>query len=155
MGCNMAGLNLWVKVEDNKVVTQAAPLPPEPASWGADVEALLRSGWFPVVSVKPDTMDIRTEVWDSESYEIKDDHVVWTLVKRSKTQEELDAEVAEKWRLWRIERNFRLAETDWVIIKYLEAGQAVPEAWETYRQALRDLPTIVDFNGIDWPVKPT
>ena len=100
-------------------------------------------------------MDTRTEVWESESYEIKDDHVVWTLVKRSKTQEELDAELAERWRLWRIERNFRLAETDWVIVKYVESGQQVPSEWISYRQALRDLPTIVDFNGNDWPVKPT
>ena len=155
MGYIMAGLDLWVKVEDGKVVRGANPLPPDVSAWGADKDALIRSGWFPVVSVKPDSMDTRTEVWDSESYEIKDDHVVWTLVKRSKTQEELDAEAAERWRLWRIERNFRLAETDWVIIKHLEAGQAVPEAWTTYRQALRDLPTIVNFNGIDWPVKPT
>ena len=151
----MAGLDLWVKVEDGKVVRGANTLPSDVAAWGADKNALINSGWFPVVSVKPDSIDYATEVWDSESYEIKDNHVVWTLAKRSKTQEELDAEAAERWRLWRIERNFRLAETDWVIIKHLEAGQAVPEAWTTYRQALRDLPTIVNFNGIDWPVKPT
>ena len=151
----MAELDLWVKVEDGVVVNKPHLLPVQVEAWRASKEALIRSGWFPVVSVKPDTMDSRTEVWDSESYEIKDDHVVWTLTKRSKTQEELDAELAERWRLWRIERNFRLAETDWVIIKYLEAGQAVPEVWATYRQALRDLPTIVDFNGLDWPVKPT
>lgn len=151
----MAGLDLWVKVEDGKVVQGANPLPPSVQNWGADKDALIRSGWYPVVSVKPDSMDYATEVWESESYEINEDHVVWTLTKRSKTQEELDAELAEKWRLWRIERNFRLAETDWVIIKFLEAGQAVPEEWTIYRQALRDLPTIVDFNGLDWPVKPT
>jgi hypothetical protein len=151
----MAGLDLWVKVEDGKVVRGANLLPPDVRSWGADKDALIRSGWFPVVSVKPDSMDTRTEVWESESYEIKDDHVVWTLTARPKSQQELDAEAAERWRLWRIERNFRLAETDWVIVKYLEAGQAVPEAWIIYRQALRDLPTIVDFNGLDWPVKPT
>lgn len=151
----MAGLDLWVKVEDGKVVRGTNPLPNDVMTWGANTEALIASGWYPVVSVKPDSMDSRTEVWESESYEIKEDHVVWTLTKRSKTQEELDAELAEKWRLWRIERNFRLAETDWVIIKFLEAGQAVPEEWTTYRQALRDLPTIVDFNGLDWPVKPT
>ncbi|NBW19414.1 MAG: hypothetical protein EBR82_66715 [Caulobacteraceae bacterium] len=151
----MAGLDLWVKVEDGKVVQGANPLPLSVQNWGADKEALIRSGWYPVVSVKPDSMDYVTEVWESESYEINEDHVVWTLTKRSKTQEELDAELAEKWRLWRIERNFRLAETDWVIIKFLEAGQAVPAEWTAYRQALRDLPTIVDFNGLDWPVKPT
>ena len=150
----MAGLDLWVKVEDGKVVQGANPLPPSVQAWGADKDALIRSGWYPVVSVKPESMDYATEVWESESYEIKDDHVVWTLIKRSKTQEELDAEVAEKWRLWRIERNFRLAETDWVIIKHTEAGQPTPTEWVVYRQALRDLPTIVDFNGLDWPVKP-
>jgi hypothetical protein len=151
----MAGLDLWVKVENGKVIQGAGRLPVSMENWAADKNALIKSGWYPVVSVKPESMDTRFEVWESESYEIKEDHVVWTLTARPKTQEELDAELAEKWRLWRIERNFRLAETDWVIIKYLEAGQAVPEAWTTYRQALRDLPTIVDFNGLDWPVKPT
>lgn len=151
----MAGLDLWVKVEEGKIVRAPGLLPAEMQNSSADKDALIRSGWYPVVSVKPDSMDYATEVWESESYEIKEDHVVWTLIKRSKTQEELDAELAEKWRLWRIERNFRLAETDWVIIKFLEAGQAVPAEWTAYRQALRDLPTIVDFNGLDWPVKPT
>jgi hypothetical protein len=99
-------------------------------------------------------MDYATEVWESESYEVKEDHVVWTLTKRSKTQEELDAELAEKWRLWRIERNFRLAETDWVVIKHAELGEPTPAEWVAYRQALRDLPSIVDFNGLDWPIRP-
>jgi len=150
----MAGQDLWVKVEDGKVVRGANLLPPDVSAWGADKDALIRSGWYPIVSVKPESFHHDTEVWESESYEIKDDHVVWTLTKRSKTQEELDAEEAERWRLWRIERNFRLAETDWVIIKYLEAGQAVPEAWTTYRQALRDLPVTPTFNGSNWPVRP-
>jgi hypothetical protein len=150
----MAGLDLWVKVEDGKVVQGANPLPPSVQNWGADKEALIRSGWYPVVSVKPDSMDYATEVWESESYEVKEDHVVWTLTKRSKTQEELDAELAEKWRLWRIERNFRLAETDWVVIKHAELGEPTPAEWVAYRQALRDLPSIVDFNGLDWPIRP-
>lgn len=150
----MPGLDLWVKVENNKVVNGATTLPPNVQSWGANKEALIKSGWYPVVSVKPDSMDYATEVWASENYEIKEDHVIWTLVKRSKTQEELDAEVAEKWRLWRIERNFRLSETDWVVIKYIEAGLSVPQIWVQYRQALRDLPSNQNFDGLSWPVKP-
>ena len=122
MGYIMAGLDLWVKVEDGKIVRGATPLPPDVAAWGADKNALINSGWFPVVSVKPDSMDTRTEVWESESYEIKDDHVVWTLVKRSKTQEELDAELAERWRLWRIERNFRLAKLIGSLLNMLSQG---------------------------------
>lgn len=150
----MPGLDLWVKVENNKVVSNAATLPPNVQSWGANKEALIKSGWYPVVQVKPDSMDYKTEVWESEKYEIKEDHVVWTLVKRSKTQEELNAEVAEKWRLWRIERNCRLAETDWIVIKYAEAGLPVPQIWVQYRQALRDLPLDQNFDGLSWPVKP-
>lgn len=150
----MSGLDLWVKVENNQVVKGAANLPPDIQSWSASKEALIKSGWYPVVSVKPDSMDYKTEVWESENYEIKEDHVIWTLVKRSKTQEELDAEVAEKWRLWRMERNFRLSETDWVVIKYVEAGLPVPQIWVQYRQALRDLPLNQNFDGLSWPVKP-
>lgn len=37
-------------------------------------------------------------------------------------------------------RNMRLEITDWVILQCLEQGQAVPDEWKTYRQALRDLP---------------
>jgi hypothetical protein len=150
----MTGLELWVKVEDGKVVQGAQTLPTSVQSWGADTAALIASGWYPVVSVKPDFMDYATEVWESETYEIKEDHVIWKLVKRAKTQVELDAEIAEKWRLWRMERNFRLAETDWVVIKYAEKGESIPADWAIYRQALRDLPLNVNFNGLDWPVKP-
>lgn len=150
----MSEINLWVKVENNQVVRGAATLPPDVQAWGANKEALIKSGWYPVVSVKPNSMDYKTEVWESEHYEIKEDHVVWTLVKRAKTQEELNAEAAEKWRLWRIERNFRLSETDWVVIKYVEAGLPVPQIWVQYRQALRDLPLNQNFDGISWPVKP-
>lgn len=53
------------------------------------------------------------------------------------------------------ERNKRLADTDWVILRNLETNEPVPESWLTYRQALRDLPSVVkDYDNIDWPVKP-
>lgn len=150
----MPGLDLWVKVENNKIIQGATTLPADVKSWGANKESLIASGWYPVVSVKPESMDYTTEVWDSENYEIKEDHVVWTLIKRQKTQEELDAELKEKWRLWRIERNFRLAETDWVVIKQLELTGVVSQNWLSYRQALRDLPQTGNFDGNNWPVKP-
>jgi hypothetical protein len=63
------------------------------------------------------------------------------------------------------ERNARLAETDWIVTKSLEMGVPVPEVWQQYRQALRDLPanTEIVLNRFDhmtddcvnWPVKPT
>jgi len=39
----------------------------------------------------------------------------------------------------RKERNKRLAESDWIVTKSLELGEAVPDNWKTYRQSLRDI----------------
>lgn len=52
-------------------------------------------------------------------------------------------------------RDRLLAECDWVVVKSLESGQAVPTEWATYRQALRDIPQQAGFpTSINWPVKP-
>jgi len=56
----------------------------------------------------------------------------------------------------RIERNQKLAKTDWVVIKYKELGKAVPAAWKTYRQALRDIPEQEGFpHDVTFPEEPT
>ena len=44
-------------------------------------------------------------------------------------------------------RNELLNESDWIVIKSLEAGVAVPDEWKTYRQELRDLTKT--FKSID------
>ena len=44
-------------------------------------------------------------------------------------------------------RNELLNESDWIVIKSLEAGVAVPDEWKTYRQELRDLTK--KFKSID------
>ena len=52
----------------------------------------------------------------------------------------------------RNERNFLLAETDWM------AGSdiTISDAWKTYRQALRDLPTTSGWPTTHtWPTKPS
>jgi hypothetical protein len=63
------------------------------------------------------------------------------------------------WKAFRAERDRRLAETDWVVARAYERGEPVPEAWATYRQALRDLPEqLTDeqvLSGkIPWPEPP-
>lgn len=72
------------------------------------------------------------------------------------TESEVNAKAAElealePLRLLRAERDELLKECDWVVIKALETGVAVPTDWKTYRQALRDLPENVnpklDANG--------
>ena len=71
------------------------------------------------------------------------------------TDSEINEEIsrltaAEPMRLLRVERNKRLAETDWWVMR----GNAT-EAQLTYRQLLRDLPaTTADASNPVWPTKP-
>ena len=55
----------------------------------------------------------------------------------------------------RVERNAKLAETDWVITMHKEKGTNIPTAWKTYRQALRDITdTYTSLDDVVWPEKP-
>ena len=74
---------------------------------------------------------------------------------------ELDA--AEPMRLLREERDARLAETDWT--QNPDVSNDVKTKWQTYRQALRDLPATadpklnagyhLDQTSVTWPTKPS
>ena len=83
------------------------------------------------------------------------------------TEEEIQAKLeelqnAEPMRLLRLERDRKLQETDWVTLKAFETKVEVSNVWQTYRQALRDLPSNsspeLDENGqlsnVTWPTKP-
>ena len=71
---------------------------------------------------------------------------------------ELDA--AEPMRLLRIERNNKIALTDWRVLP----DQTPSDDWINYRQALRDLPASaspklgsdykLDFSSFTWPTEP-
>ena len=71
---------------------------------------------------------------------------------------ELDA--AEPMRLLRIERDKKIAQTDWRVLP----DQTPSDDWINYRQALRDLPASaspkldsnyeLDFSSFTWPTEP-
>ena len=71
---------------------------------------------------------------------------------------ELDA--AEPMRLLRIERDKKIAQTDWRVLP----DQIPSDDWINYRQALRDLPASaspkldsnyeLDFSSFTWPTEP-
>ena len=73
-----------------------------------------------------------------------------------------ELQAAEPMRLLRIERNRRLVETDWVVIRAYSQKQDVSENWANYMQALRDLPVnsepMLDEQGnlinVTWPEVP-
>ena len=57
----------------------------------------------------------------------------------------------------REERNAKLAETDWIVIKEREEGGSVSNFadWKTYRQALRDITdSATSLDDVTWPEKP-
>ena len=74
---------------------------------------------------------------------------------------ELDA--AEPMRLLREERFRLLAECDWT--QGADVPNSIKTAWQTYRQALRDLPASsspkldsnydLDLTSVTWPTKPS
>ena len=63
-----------------------------------------------------------------------------------------EAEIlASKWAAVRAQRNGKLSETDW----RASSDLTLSDAWKTYRQALRDVPTQSDPDNITWPTEPS
>jgi len=71
-----------------------------------------------------------------------------------------ELDIAEPMRLLRIERNKKIALTDWRVLP----DQSPTDDWINYRQALRDLPASaspkldsnyeLDFSSFTWPTEP-
>ena len=67
---------------------------------------------------------------------------------------------AEPMRLLRVERDIRIAKTDW----RASSDLTLSDAWKTYRQALRDITTQtpklnsdydLDLTSVTWPTEPS
>lgn len=100
-----------------------------------------------------------------EQYNDDTPNIVWdeTNSDSQPSQSEIDAEIIKviagmPMKLLRIERNSKLALTDW------SQGDDVPvgikTAYQTYRQSLRDLPANQtpsdnELSNITWPTKPS
>ena len=49
-----------------------------------------------------------------------------------------------------------LDSTDWIVIKAMDTGTTIPQAWQTYRQELRDITNQTGYPyQVTWPTKPT
>ena len=80
---------------------------------------------------------------------------VWKWSISEMDDEAKTAKDSEAAKAVRADRDKRIAETDWIVIKNLELNQNVLGIWEVYRQALRDVPAQPGFpHEITWPVKP-
>lgn len=55
----------------------------------------------------------------------------------------------------RAQRNDLLTQSDWIVIKSYETGTSIPQDWQDYRQALRDITAQDGFPySVEWPTKP-
>ena len=92
-----------------------------------------------------------SNVWETITYENNED-------KPTRVDFETKLQVlveALTWKNLREERNTRLAEVDWVVIRAFSMNTPVTDEWKTYMQALRDLPsTTEDPANVVWPVRP-
>tara|TARA_X000001036_G_scaffold405294_1_gene413194 strand:+ start:1223 stop:1555 length:333 start_codon:yes stop_codon:yes gene_type:complete len=91
----------------------------------------------------------------SEKKTLSDADKEWFVKHYNQTRQTDDEELAD---YQRRRRNASLDATDWIVQKSTEKGEAVPDVWQTYRQALRDLPTHENFPNLkdeDFPTKPS
>ena len=90
----------------------------------------------------------------------------WMDSGQQPTEQEVEAklielDLAEPMRLLRIERDKKIADTDWRVLP----DQPSSDDWVNYRQALRDLPASaspkldsnyeLDFSSFTWPTEPS
>ncbi len=100
--------------------------------------------------------------WSGEEYS----GLTWLESDTAPTESEIDTELtrltnAEPMRLLRIERDERIAKTDW----RASSDLTLTDAWKTYRQSLRDLPASaspsldsngnLDLTSVTWPTEPS
>lgn len=105
--------------------------------------------------VYPYTLDARpeynplTQTCDEHEF-VKDDQGAWL---RNWIVRDIPIEDASK--RVRSRRDSLLRETDWIVTKAYDTGEAVPSEWATYRQALRDVTSQEGFPySVAWPTKP-
>jgi hypothetical protein len=114
-----------------------------------DTAYLKTLGWLPLVEVSVTLGS--DEVIDGEVVEITADAVTATQAKRAMTASEIADTLAGKWASIRAQRDTLISESDWMA----SSDVTMSDAWTTYRQALRDVPSQSDVDNITWPTEPS
>ena len=113
--------------------------------------------------MKPTKMDAVLLLRPNAICTLRDDKIIWQDENQTApTDEEIQQKYDElvdaiPLNELRAERNAKLAETDWVVIKEREEGGSVSNFadWKTYRQALRDITdSATSLDDVTWPEKP-
>ena len=94
----------------------------------------------------------------ANEFKIVDDKLVQLTDEEQKEFEARDFSDATKLLMLRNQRDIKLTETDWVVIKEREEGGSVSNFadWKKYRQELRDITnTYKSLEDVKWPTAPS
>ena len=134
--------------------------PTTPAHSGTAINRISPNSQFVIYNVGLDNEEI---VWYTGEVDSEGNGTVTNTVPSGCSKAEIKAKKDQlnndrAKALLRIERNKRLAETDWMV---LSDTAEMSDAWKTYRQALRDLPSTQNptvtgsvLSNVTWPTKP-
>ena len=138
-----------------------------PKSWGSvsnlhlsngDDAYLKTLGWLPLVETN--VTPAVNQVFDTDVVTVEEDRVLLIHRARDMTVEEIADRDSSHMSHLRTERDEKLVASDWTQASDYPSPVAAAKKteWETYRQALRDLPETVDIltwpSSFTWPTEP-
>ena len=101
----------------------------------------------------PEADEEHQAIWNGEAWDVVEFPKPEPEEPKQPTHEELLEMI-------RSIRNIKLAECDWTQLPDAPLNDEQKQAWQAYRQALRDLPQVIDMESISslddvvWPIKP-
>jgi len=138
-----------------------------PKSWGGvsnlhlsngDDAYLKTIGWLPLVETN--VTPAANQTFDTDVVTVEADRVLLIHRARDMTAEEIAERDASHMRYLREQRDGKLVASDWTHASDHPSPVAAAKKteWETYRQALRDLPATADMttwpDAFSWPTEP-
>ena len=124
-------------------------------TWGQTTEEVLEALGADVVLEGPQAQPTRYQVAYRDGVQEIDGKWFTKYSVADMEQEAKDALDAQQAKSVREQRNQKLAETDWMVIKALESNTPQNFEMAAYRQALRDITSQAGFPwDIQWPDAP-
>jgi len=108
---------------------------------------------YPVQSTNQPKVDYTKNVNEGTPVNENGWKQVWVVTDA--TAEEISQRTEDQASNVRSERDQKLFESDWVVIKSMETDVPEIDAWKSYRQALRNVPQQSSFPwNVNWPEQP-
>tara|TARA_Y100001951_G_C11208813_1_gene221719 strand:+ start:423 stop:773 length:351 start_codon:yes stop_codon:yes gene_type:complete len=105
-----------------------------------------------LIKIVPDDHHVLADVSTEEEYNTL---VTYSIPSKKPTWAQVQAGIApQQWIVVRSDRNKKLANSDWTQLDDVPLSNTELQEWQTYRQALRDIPTQSDPFNVTWPTPP-